>query len=97
MNTTPTHTTLVQLWLETHFKGIPCAVFFDPLGEDGNRISLFIDKLGIQCGTGMGAIINSSVFILPLDNPNSIVNGLAQEEWGFVMAWDGVKFTTENT
>lgn len=95
MNTTPTRIDLVQLWMETHFKGIPCAVFFDPLG-DGDRISLFIDKLGISCGTGMGQIINSNILILPSPNPDSLVNNLKQDTWGFAMSWNGNNFTSEN-
>lgn len=95
MNTTPNRIDLVKLWMETHFKGIPCVVFFDPLG-DGERISLFTDKLGITCGTRIGDIINSDIFILPTDNPDSLLHKLPQDIWGFIMSWDGQNFTGEN-
>ena len=94
-HTTPNHQQLVELWMEKHFRDVPCAVFFQPLG-DGDRISLFQEHLGIVCGTGMGNIINSDVFILPTPDPVPLVHGLPQEKWGFVMSWNGSEFTSHN-
>ena len=87
-----THLQLVTLWMKTNFTGIPCIVFFDPLG-DGERASLF-EKLGIT--EEVGDIINSDIFILPTDNPDSLLHKLPQDIWGFIMSWDGQNFTGEN-
>ena len=92
---TPTRIDLVELWMSSKFRGVSCIVFMDPLG-DGGRIQLFRDRLGITCGTELGGIINSSVFILPQNDPDSVVNSLKRDEWGFVMSWNGESFTSHN-
>lgn len=92
----PTHTDLVHLWMSTKYNSVPCIVFFDPLGN-GDRISLFKDRLGIVCGTTLGSLVNCDVCILPHHDAISIVNNLDADEWGFVMAWDGTAFVTQNT
>jgi len=95
MNSTPTHQQLVEIWLEKHFKDVPCVVFMEPLGN-GDRISLFRDRLGITCGIQLGSLINSDIFILPTEYPEGVANKLPQEQWGFVMSWNGSEFTSHN-
>jgi hypothetical protein len=87
-----THLQLVTLWMKTNFTGIPCIVFFDPIG-DGERASLF-EKLGIT--EEVGDIINSDIFILPAGDPDSLLNKLSQDIWGFTMSWDGEKWLNSN-
>jgi hypothetical protein len=91
-NATPTHTALVELWMETHFKGVPALVIFDPLGN-GERPALIKDRFGI-CET---ATINATICVLPVAQPEAIVLNLNEDEWGFVMSWDGETLTSENT
>ena len=95
-DSTPNRIDLVTFWMEARFKDIPCVVFFEPLGEDGKRISLFTNELacGLACGTG--DIINSDVFIFPTNNPDSILKKLPQDIWGFAMSWNGENFTGQN-
>jgi hypothetical protein len=91
----PTNMVLVETYLKLHFQGVPAAVFFDPLGNG--------DRAGIVANLAKEKdpvkIIHASIYILPrpLDNLALFVDRLDEDTYGYVAAWDGDKFITENT
>lgn len=91
----PSRMDLVGLWMATHFRGTPSVVFFDPVG-DGDRVEKFVERLNFACGTSLGSLVNCDVYVMPHPEPVPIVHGLDEDEWGFVMAWNGESFTSHN-
>ena len=96
----PTHAELVELWMKTHHDGVPAAVFFNPLADDGNRIKSLMDKLKLNEDQVVEAIM-CDVFIhlipiIPIDGIYNFVESMDQDVYGFVMAWDGAEFTSNN-
>jgi hypothetical protein len=91
---------LVESYLKVHFSGVPAAVFFDPLG-DGTRVARVADLAGEKDPT---LIIHAGIYILPRPAGEALlqvlcgfVNNLSEGEYGYVAAWDGYEFITENT
>lgn len=92
----PDRTQLAQLWLEKHFSGISCVVFFE-LSKRSEMISIAKDKFGIARDSQLSAMINADVYIVPVDNATAVVNSFNIAEWGFVMSWNGERFTSHNS
>jgi hypothetical protein len=90
----PSNLDLVEAWLLAKFHGTPCIVFFNPFCEDGTRINKIFDMFNIPL---RGKLLNCNIAILPHANPDSIVNRLNQEEYGFVISWTGARFLTKNS
>jgi len=97
---------LVQSYMLQNFKGQPCVVFFDPLG-DGSRVEE-IGKLLKLPKSKWNTLVNADIYIHPWKNMivnaddkgsplSNFVNRLGQETYGFVMAWSGWSFVTENS
>lgn len=92
---------LVELWLQTHFLGIPAMVFFDPLGDGNDRIQQIASRLDIHSENNETLInmISADIFIhpVPLEHLSEAVDNCEEDVFGFVVGWDGAEIVTENT
>ena len=106
----PTHLALVECYLAIHFKDIPCAVFFDPVGasldagvrrigfKSGSRIESMI-KLLDASNKETAHLVSGDIYIhqMSADRLCDFVNNLDEDQYGYVAAWNGSEFVTENT
>lgn len=96
----PSHWDLAALWMTIQYDGVPAAVFFTPTqfeGAVGNIISLY--NLAPEEASD---VAGAEIYVRPGVQPqgeslDDFVNHLSAEEYGYVAAWDGTTFTTENT
>jgi len=93
----PTHLKLVECYLAKHFKDVSCAVFFDPLG-DGSRIQTMINLLDCS-NKDTTYLVSGNIYIhqMQVDKLYNFVNNLDEDQYGYVAAWNGSEFVTENT
>jgi hypothetical protein len=73
-------------------------VFFEPV-DPGNtqRLALISKKFNLS-DIERVTLINCEYFIRPLKrNVVNFVNKLDYDKYGYVMAWDGNEFVTQNT
>ena len=93
---TATHQELVNTWLQTNFKDVPCLVFFDPLA-DGFRPHKLANFFRLDRDIEV-ALIHADIFCVPSSVEDSVrmLNRLDQETFGFVEVWDGVEVVEHN-
>ena len=91
----PSHTQLVETYPQVRFPGVCAAVFFDPLGDGSNP-----KNIAELTGEGdVPGLINADIYVWPLPEVELVrtVDRLDEDIYGFVAAWDGQGFVTENT
>lgn len=85
---------VAELWLNAHFQGQQCMVFFSP--DENPQRAL---RIATVCKTLASYMYGTSFYIHPIDNPDAaqLVHGLEQDTYGFVALWNGQELTTENS
>ena len=93
----PSQLDLVELWLQTHYKNISCAVFFHP-SNGVNQIRDICIICGVNSRIDAIHMLTGEIYVFPIteDRITQFVNSLDQAVYGYVMAWDGSKFITHN-
>lgn len=90
----PIHIDLVEVYLSVHFAGKPAAVFCDPMNHQDAIVKILAIPFQKQVDLCSGDIY---VHRMPVTRVNDFVNRLDEAKYGYVLAWDGRQFTTENT
>lgn len=94
----PTHTELVSSWMATYHRGCRAAVFFAPVG-DGDRVNDIKERLCLD-ESQVNKLICCDVYIHTisgeLEELCAFVNFMDQEVYGYVAAWDGTSFISNN-
>lgn len=87
----PTHFHLVRHWLLSKHSDVQAIVFFAPRNH--------VEAIGKRFDIPWLQLIHSDIYILRTEDPGacSTVNNLEEDEFGYVMLWDGSNFITENT
>jgi hypothetical protein len=91
---TPSHLTLVETYLRLQFGGVSAIVFLDPLG-DGSRVELIAKATGVPSSELSVSFISADVYILPSEDLT--LRQFDEDEYGYVVAWDGSSIVSENT
>jgi len=87
----PTHFHLVRLWMLSKHPGVQAIVFFSPMNH--------VEAIGKKFDIPWLQLIHSDIYVLRTSDPEacSTVNNLEEDEFGYVMLWNGANFITENT
>jgi hypothetical protein len=94
----PSKFDLVECWLKTYYAGVPYAVFFHPNKDGADRMMKIAKRFSIPEKEFSCMLAGDICICQSQDEPiDSIVNSLSEEEYGYVISWDGNNFATENT
>jgi hypothetical protein len=93
MNTFPNWLALMELWLQTHHKGLPAVIFSQPCSGDSERV--LVEVLKKHFGDDLVQCVGSefAVLVCATHEEASRVMRETPENNPYTLVWDGAKIT----